>query len=110
VRAQWTAAVIAARSADPTARCRFEKVAQEATEAGIVPLQTRAAAALRAMDRPALLTERETAVLELVGEGLTSNEIADRLGIARPTVESHIGAAMRKLGARTRRQAALMIR
>jgi DNA-binding CsgD family transcriptional regulator len=62
------------------------------------------------MDRPALLTERETAVLELVGEGLTSNEIADRLGIARPTVESHIGAAMRKLGARTRRQAALMIR
>ncbi len=109
VRAQWVAAVMAARSDRPDTPCRFQAVHRLAVAVGLAPLATRAAAALRSFDRPATLTDRETAVLRLVQEGLTSNEIAARLGIARATVESHIGSAMRKLGARTRRQAALMI-
>ena len=40
-----------------------------------------------------------------MGDGLTSLQVAERLAIRRSTVESHVAAAMRKLGARTRRQA-----
>jgi DNA-binding CsgD family transcriptional regulator len=45
----------------------------------------------------------------LVVEGLTSDEIARRLGIASSTVNSHVRAAKRKLGARTRIEAAAMV-
>jgi RNA polymerase sigma factor (sigma-70 family) len=60
---------------------------------------------LRTRTAHASLTPRQRDILRLVQDGLTSREIAERLGIARPTVETHISAAMRKLGARTRRQA-----
>lgn len=56
------------------------------------------------------LSPREAEVIELVGKGLTSRDIATRLGIARTTVETQITAAMNKLGARTRLQAALTYR
>jgi DNA-binding NarL/FixJ family response regulator len=36
-----------------------------------------------------LLTERERTVLQLVAEGKTTKEIADRLGMAPKTVETH---------------------
>jgi DNA-binding CsgD family transcriptional regulator len=56
------------------------------------------------------VTEREREVVDLVGEGLTSQQIADRLAISASTVNSHIDAAMRRLGARTRVHAASLIR
>ena len=52
------------------------------------------------------LTGREREIIALVGDGLTSAEIAGRLGIGRSTVETHVRSAMRKLGTRTRVQAA----
>jgi DNA-binding NarL/FixJ family response regulator len=61
--------------------------------------------ALTLGDPAKALTARETAVLALAGEGCSSQVIAERLGIARVTVESHVRSAMRKLGATTRRQA-----
>lgn len=46
------------------------------------------------------LTQREREVLRLVGGGLTSGEIAERLGISTRTVETHRANLMRKIGAK----------
>jgi DNA-binding NarL/FixJ family response regulator len=46
------------------------------------------------------LTGREREVLQLVGEGNTNQEIADRLGISIKTVQTHRAAVMEKLGLR----------
>lgn len=51
--------------------------------------------------RVATLTEREIEVARLVGEGLLNKQIADRLGIALPTVKLHRGNAAKKLGVRS---------
>lgn len=48
------------------------------------------------------LTPREAEVLALVADGLTSAEIALRLGISRRTVETHRQCVMEKLFARNR--------
>ena len=48
-------------------------------------------------------------VCSLVVEGLTSKEIAARLHIAVPTVNKHVMAAMRKLGARNKIQLAALV-
>ncbi|MFJ9775163.1 AAA family ATPase [Kitasatospora sp. NPDC101157] len=45
-----------------------------------------------------LLTGREREIAELVGTGLRSREIADRLGVSARTVEVHIARTYRKLG------------
>lgn len=53
--------------------------------------------------RPALLlTKRETAVLELVREGLTNREIATRLVMSAGTVRSHLEHVFAKLDVHTR--------
>jgi DNA-binding NarL/FixJ family response regulator len=49
-------------------------------------------------------------VLQLVGHGLRSPEIAAALGLSRRTVDAHVRAAMRKLGAATRVEAAASTR
>lgn len=54
------------------------------------------------------LTLREREVLGLVGDGISNAEIARRLGIGMPTVERLVRSASRKLGARTRAQAAAL--
>ncbi len=48
------------------------------------------------------LTPREGAVLAAVGRHLDNRQIADELGISVRTVESHIAALRRKLGAASR--------
>ncbi|MDX6449907.1 MAG: hypothetical protein QOD08_2370 [Gaiellaceae bacterium] len=53
-----------------------------------------------------LLSTREREILELVGGGLTTREIAGRLAIASSTVETLVRSSMAKLGAHTRKQAA----
>ena len=53
----------------------------------------------------ARLSPRERDCLGLVAEGRSDWEIGERLGIAETTVISHMQAARRKLGARTRAQA-----
>jgi DNA-binding NarL/FixJ family response regulator len=52
-----------------------------------------------------LLTKRELEVLEMMAEGATNAEVADRLVIAQSTVQSHVKNILRKLGVRNRTQA-----
>jgi DNA-binding NarL/FixJ family response regulator len=50
------------------------------------------------------LTDREAEVVALVGEGLSNDEIAERLYISPATARTHVSRAMIKLGARDRAQ------
>jgi DNA-binding NarL/FixJ family response regulator len=55
------------------------------------------------------LTEREYEVLVLVADGLPTEEIAHRLGIASATVRSHVQSILTRLGVCNRRQAVALL-
>jgi DNA-binding CsgD family transcriptional regulator len=55
------------------------------------------------------LTAREHQVLELIADGLSNKEIADRLFISAKTASVHVSAILRKLGVTTRTQAAMTL-
>jgi DNA-binding CsgD family transcriptional regulator/tetratricopeptide (TPR) repeat protein len=55
---------------------------------------------------PAGLTARQLAVLELLREGLTNAEIAERLVVSVRTVDHHVAAVLAKLGVASRREVA----
>jgi DNA-binding NarL/FixJ family response regulator len=65
--------------------------AERAKEPGIAP----------ALDA---LTDREREVMGLVAEGLSNDEIAERLVVSPATAKTHVSRAMVKLGARDRAQ------
>jgi DNA-binding NarL/FixJ family response regulator len=69
----------------------------------VVPRETR-----RQLHRPELTT-REKQVLGLVVMGLGNAEIAGKLFLTESTVKSHLAAAFRKLGVRSRAEAARLI-
>jgi DNA-binding NarL/FixJ family response regulator len=50
------------------------------------------------------LTEREKEIVGLVGEGLSNDDIAERLVVSPATARTHVSRAMVKLGARDRAQ------
>jgi DNA-binding NarL/FixJ family response regulator len=56
------------------------------------------------------MTRREREVIELIGEGLSNKEIAQRLNIASHTVKSHVRNVMEKLALHTRLQIAAFAR
>ncbi|MFL6120644.1 response regulator [Actinophytocola sp.] len=60
-------------------------------------------------DELAGLTERERDVLELVGEGLTNRQIAERLFLAEKTVKNYVTSVLAKLGMERRTQAVAWI-
>jgi DNA-binding CsgD family transcriptional regulator len=57
-----------------------------------------------------VLTAREEQVLELVAEGLSNGQIAERLYISAKTVSVHVSAILRKLDAPSRTAAAAIYR
>jgi DNA-binding NarL/FixJ family response regulator len=60
------------------------------------------------LDRPAL-SARERQVLDLVTEGLPNQEVARRLFLSEATVKSHLSVIFRKLGVRSRSEAAALV-
>jgi two-component system, NarL family, nitrate/nitrite response regulator NarL len=51
------------------------------------------------------LTAREHEVVQLMAEGLSNKQIADRLGISSHTAKFHVNAVLAKLDASTRTEA-----
>ena len=51
---------------------------------------------------PAGLSPREVEVLRLVAEGLTNNQVADRLSLSPRTVDRHLNSVYTKLGVSSR--------
>jgi DNA-binding CsgD family transcriptional regulator len=115
LRCRWGAGVACLYRGDvAVARSRLLAVERRCGEIGFVALLRRVRLALRdagvaraaPRTRGAGLSGREREVMQLVGAGLTSADIAGRLGVRSSTVNSTVKSAMVKLGARTRAQAA----
>lgn len=66
-----------------------------------------ATAAVHVADHQSTLTAREFMVADLVADGLTNRQIADRLGLSIRTVATHLDKVRDKLGMRSRTQIAL---
>jgi DNA-binding CsgD family transcriptional regulator len=131
VRSRWGAAEATRRAGNADqAVTRLLAVEQDAAGHDMAPLlgqirsSLRSAGVIRSAPRlagrrssagsgassgPDSLSGRERQVLTLVGQGLSDAAIGARLGVSPRTVESQLASARRKLGARTRHQAAAML-
>jgi DNA-binding NarL/FixJ family response regulator len=65
--------------------------------------------ARREDDRLALLTGQERAILDLIGEGLSNRQIAERMFLAEKTVKNYVSSILAKVQLHSRTQAALFI-
>ena len=55
------------------------------------------------------LTERESEILKLVGQGLTNREIGDRIHLSEKTIKHYITNILEKLHVRSRVEAAMIV-
>jgi DNA-binding NarL/FixJ family response regulator len=55
-------------------------------------------------DPGADLTPSERKVVDLIGEGMSNREIADRLGVSEKTVKNHVTSVLAKMGLQRRTQ------
>lgn len=79
-------------------------LAPSVTRRLIAQFAGRAGPALLDPERLSHLTDREREVVQLVGRGLSNDEIAEELFISPATAKTHVSHAMTKLGARDRAQ------
>jgi two-component system response regulator DevR len=59
-------------------------------------------------DPLAVLSDQERVVLELIGEGLTNRQIAERMFLAEKTVKNYVSHLLAKLGMQRRTQVAVL--
>ena len=59
-----------------------------------------------AADPLSVLSDQEKKVLELIGEGLTNRQIAERMFLAEKTIKNYVSSLLTKLGMQRRTQAA----
>jgi DNA-binding CsgD family transcriptional regulator len=85
--------------AEPLTRRVASRLREHGIRVPLGPRQTTRA-------NPAGLTARQLEVLNLLLDGLTNAEIAERLVVSPRTAEHHVAAVLTKLGAPTRREAA----
>ena len=57
-------------------------------------------------DPVAALTGQERRVLDLIGEGLTNRQIAERMSLAEKTAKNYVSSLLAKLGMHRRTEAA----
>jgi DNA-binding CsgD family transcriptional regulator len=101
-RSDREVAVAEARAAERTFR---ELGAARDADGAAAVLRSLGVAEGRAPRPAGPLTRREREVLRLLAEGLSNQEIADRLFLSKRTVEHHVGSILAKLGVTTRAQA-----
>lgn len=100
--------------------CSTEEIAEAVrmTARGDTIISPRLAASMldevRRLDRPAgpsederVVTRREEEVLQLIADGCSTPEVAERLYISQKTVKNHLASIYQKLDARDRTQAVL---
>ena len=61
-----------------------------------------------AQDPRRALSDKERRVFELIGDGLSNREIAQRMELAEKTVKNHVSSLLRKLHLQRRTQAAVL--
>jgi DNA-binding NarL/FixJ family response regulator len=117
-RFRWAEALLLTRGSRPRATTALAEAAAIATELKALPLAadvqaladrarvTLPVAAVPVSEDPDGLTAREVEVLALVGQGKTNAEIAERLFISVKTASVHVSNILRKLGLKSRIQAA----
>lgn len=79
------------------------------TTARVLERMRRLAETDEASDELSALTDRERRVLELMGEGLSNRQIAERLFLAEKTVKNYVTSVLAKLGMERRTQAVAWI-
>jgi len=135
LRRDWRAAAQAFEAAGDPYEAALERAASGEVEPmlqavralddlGAVPAATAARRRLRALGvrtiprgpqaatraHPAGLTSRQADVLDLLADGLTNAEIAERLVVSVRTVDHHVSTILGKLGVSSRRHASRLAR
>lgn len=114
VEAQWRLAAVLARRAragdPPRARSLAADASKQATLFGMVAIAATASGIVDQLDAAPSsepLTPREREVAELVGQGLTNREIAERLYLSERTAQNHVQKILTKLQLPNRSQIAV---
>ena len=101
---------MAGHTGHPSARRRLEAAEQDARAAGLLPIARRAAMARHALGPAVAVGDPgNTTRSSWWPTGARRSRSPPASRSRRSTVESHIASAVRKLGARNRRQAAPML-
>jgi DNA-binding NarL/FixJ family response regulator len=83
--------------------------AHPASGDGTGPPRADAGGAPPALEEPIELSDRERQIAARLVQGLTNKEIAEELFLSTETIKSYVARILRKLGARNRVQAAVLL-